>query len=366
MTAWLLCAGALADPTGEQTDAWSPIAAQALARTLLRRGRLTAFTNDEAAVPAELPHEAFLRERFGLDADANPEAFVIRHAVRPPAARPGALVVRPVHLHVGLDHLVLLPPDALGLSRSAAQALADAANAHFSPDEMHLQVVEPDAWLLECTPPCRIRVHGTQVASGRNAADFQPSGPDASRIAALMNELQMLWHEHPVNADRESQGKLTVSSLWIEGAAPLGTPPACRGAPAAVYADQAAVRGLARACGVVRIERTPSTTQTLRAALAQDGALIDLPYWRQAMIERDAAAWAHGWRQFADILSTTLRRASPRTRVRVVLTGERLRAELEWHGTDRLKWWRRTDLALGRDWRLRFDHHGSVRNERGA
>src|SRR5690606_27033894 len=95
----------------------------------LRRGRIRRHDIADASLP-DWPHDHWLRQRFGLADDAHPDASDALALLA--GARPqGALVARPVHLHVGLDHLMLLPPHAVCLSSAAAAELRDAANGHF-------------------------------------------------------------------------------------------------------------------------------------------------------------------------------------------------------------------------------------------
>jgi hypothetical protein len=55
------------------------------------------------------------------------------------------------------------------------------------------------------------------VVAGHNVHDFMPAGRDGSRIRSLMNEIQMLLHEHPVNQRRERVGQLPVNGWWLWG-----------------------------------------------------------------------------------------------------------------------------------------------------
>ena len=52
---------------------------------------------------------------------------------------------------------------------------------------------------------------------GRNVHDFMPAGRDGARIRSLMNEIQMLLHEHPVNRRRERARLLPVNGWWLWG-----------------------------------------------------------------------------------------------------------------------------------------------------
>ena len=52
---------------------------------------------------------------------------------------------------------------------------------------------------------------------GHDVHDFMPSGRDGARIRSLMNEIQMLLHEHPVNLRRERARQLPVNGWWLWG-----------------------------------------------------------------------------------------------------------------------------------------------------
>jgi hypothetical protein len=65
--------------------------------------------------------------------------------------------------------------------------------------------------VLECTtqPP--------DAVTGHDVHDSMPAGRDGARIRSLMNEIQMLLHEHPVNARRERARQLPVNGWWLWG-----------------------------------------------------------------------------------------------------------------------------------------------------
>ena len=47
------------------------------------------------------------------------------------------------------------------------------------------------------------------------------SGEGAERWRALLNESQIVLHNHPINAVREARGAVAVNSLWFWGAGTL-------------------------------------------------------------------------------------------------------------------------------------------------
>ncbi|MEZ5729204.1 MAG: hypothetical protein R3E48_15150 [Burkholderiaceae bacterium] len=347
MTACLLCPGALADPDPAIEARLPAAASDAIASTPLRCASLSEYRIDPDVLPRELPHEQWLRSRFGLPATASVEAFGALGAtgLMPPA---GALVVRPVHLHVGLDHLVLLPPHALSLSRSQAEALVEAANRHLEPDGASLSCAGPDWWLLKGIRATEAVIRSSRVAAGRNVTAYLPEGPGARELIRIVNELQMLWHDHPGNVERERSGQLTVNGLWIEGI--VDPPDTSSGLVRTVHADDPAIRGIALACAAATLEPAPQTPTECLESLARPDSIIELPFWLKASIDRDPARWRDGWRRFTDLLAPLRSRLARKVkRFDVVLTGETEIAILSWSATDRWKWWRRADLVLERE-----------------
>jgi hypothetical protein len=52
---------------------------------------------------------------------------------------------------------------------------------------------------------------------GRNLRDLMPAGRDGARVRSLMNEIQMLLHEHPVNLARLERRQPAINSVWLWG-----------------------------------------------------------------------------------------------------------------------------------------------------
>src|SRR6266513_1569791 len=115
--------------------------------------------------------------------------------------------VAPVHLQVGRDSLGLADSTSFDVSRAESEALVEALNRHFG-QTMLFHPLQPARWYvrLQKTPDMQT----TPAAAARGAAldEKLPSGSDAMRFHALMNEAQMLLHEHPINAEREARGEL--------------------------------------------------------------------------------------------------------------------------------------------------------------
>jgi hypothetical protein len=126
-------------------------------------------------------------------------------------------VAQPVHFAAGLDHLRLAPLAQAALTEDDASALGALVGSHFSTDELSVAAFVHGAWLLRCARSIDCSTRPPDAVVGHNVHDFMPAGRDGARIRSLMNEIQMLLHEHPVNQRRERARQLPVNGWWLWG-----------------------------------------------------------------------------------------------------------------------------------------------------
>lgn len=381
MTITILCSGALARPGAQRADieadpnapqaTWLPAARLrnevrsasrspmpvladdgALARAL-RRASVVSRSRLDDATPRELPDEQWLRERFDLEG-------AVAACTLPPAEAP-ELVVRPVHLHLGLDQLMLAPTARLSVDDSEARLLADAANRWLADDDLYLSPERADAWALRARGDAQgsrdiaalgaLQAPSARTASGRNIGAWQPSGTAASRWRQLDTLIQMSWFEHPVNEARIAQGRLAITGPWLEGRAGAARARAFD----RVWTDDDAIEGLARRarCDTRRVrvdELVDEASARGAAALthasrAGETMLIAPGFWRDAAEDGDADAWIDGWRSFERWFEQGLSGAIAQAGLRLVLTGERDTVELALSRADRFRVWRALRLT---------------------
>ncbi|MCJ7451344.1 MAG: hypothetical protein MUO39_02575 [Steroidobacteraceae bacterium] len=124
---------------------------------------------------------------------------------------------RPVHLATAIEHLRLAPED-VEVQAGESSALLEDINRHLEGRglRLHAQAGWVD-WQLECDEPIECGSVEPELAAGRSIRDLMPGGRDGARVRALMNEIQMLLHEHPVNQDRAGHGRPAINTLWLWG-----------------------------------------------------------------------------------------------------------------------------------------------------
>jgi len=317
--------------------------APALAR-LLARARFDAPRPTSPAT-AGAAHWGWLWQRFSGRADAPvtaPYAWRALEAADPPGAGEAAQLwqIDPLHFAVGLDHMLAVPLEAQdALDRNESMALATAADACAQAFGARLRVLDRH-WFLAPAQPWSLATVPLEAALGASIQPLLPSGPDARRWRQLLNEIQIAWHHHPVNAAREARGARPVNGVWLHGGGTYGPLPASGLVQAA--SDAPAVRGWALAAGV------PAS------AVAADEGSFDargdgLCTWPWLYAPARAEAW-HGWlaalARFDRWLGAFAQRAfACGAEVELVLSGHDATRSVVLGRADGWRLWRRAPLA---------------------
>ena len=206
--------------------------------TLLVRASGHRMEDADPFSPA-LPHEAWLAG--GLADNSPPVAHPLMQALGMPAATGLWFLLQPVHLHVARDHLVLTDPWALQAGDEEARALFDAIAPLVREAGHELALGDARHWFLRADGWDGLRTCTPAAASGHNVDIWLPRGPGERDWRRLHNEMQMLWHQHPVNERRDAAGLPRINALWLWGgghaasaAQPSSAMPASGPAPAYV------------------------------------------------------------------------------------------------------------------------------------
>src|SRR5437667_974283 len=250
----------------------------AAAETLIARGRRKRI--------APISPEAWLFERFGVPKQRDwPVAPYTLLADGGAPERHYWMRADPVHLRVSRDSLGLA--DTFEVSRAESEALVETLNRHFGPT-MLFYPMRPARWYVRFDKAPELQTTPAAAARGLAIDEKLPSGPDAMRFHALMNEAQMLLHEHPVNAGREARGEPALNSIWFWGG---GVIDAAKARPfSAVIADDPLAHGLALAAGIPALA-LPQDAGSALAALGGEGRVLvvfDAP--REAQLRGRSAA----------------------------------------------------------------------------
>ena len=152
----------------------------------------------------------------------------------------------PVHLLAAIEHLRIAPPGAVELDAEEVEAIGATLREHFSAAG-HLFVDDArGSWLWSSARDVQCTSVEPSVAADCNLREVMPAGRDGPEVCKLMNEVQMLLHEHPVNERRVARGQVTVNSLWLWGFGRVGEPTTVL---PRMFSDDEWLQGLARLHG---------------------------------------------------------------------------------------------------------------------
>lgn len=252
-----------------------------LHRLLVRADQL-----DDAA-PARMDRLSGLFEGAGSPL---PAAALLRDYLRHDAGDALWLNADPTWIQPDMTGVRLLGIGTLPVEADEAEAFAEVLRPIFSDAGLQLEITSPTCWQLRV--PASLDVPGfatPEQALGDDLYLHLPAGAEGRRWRVLLNEVQVLLNEHPLNAARERRGQSPINDVWLWGAGRL--PASLHTQLVGVASRDALLLALAQRSGIAAQPVAPETLAALPAGWLAD--LQDLP----------PAAWSDDWWQALESLA---------------------------------------------------------------
>jgi hypothetical protein len=292
-------------PTLARFDAGHPL------RQWLRRG--------DPQAPSPAGHLSDLDGHFDCNTQPLPAAALTRESLAGDAGDAVWLSADPAWVQPDLNGVRLLACGQMQLTSADARALADSLQPVFDEAGVTLETTTPERWHLRLPAGTALPVFDApEQALGEDLLQHLPAGAEGRRWRVLLNDVQVLLHQHPLNRERAAKGLMPINSVWLWGGGAL--PSRVRSELAGVLGDDPLLRALAAQAGIGSESRTIE-----RVASARAGWLVDL---HDVAIEELTDRW---W----PVIDTLARRQSLTVRF---LGGERWHLH-PWH---RWRFWRRS------------------------
>lgn len=137
---------------------------------------------------------------------------------------------------------------SLGLGEEDCVQLLPALRPLFGDAGFPLDAPTPERWYLRLPPGTRLPEFTDPAdALGADLFDLLAEGGEGRRWRALLNEAQIVLHNHPWNARRAERGLMPINSLWFWGAGVL--PDSVDTGLARIVGQDESLRALTRAAG---------------------------------------------------------------------------------------------------------------------
>lgn len=210
-----------------------------------------------------------LAARFEV-AGRMPAGALTRDLIDGDAGGDAWLCADPSWVQPDLNGARLLACGQMQLSMDDALAFAEPLKPLFEEAGMTLMVSSPDHWHVRLpaqtvTPDFA----APEQALGEDLYYHLPQGAEGRPWRILLNEVQVILHQHPLNAERRQRGLPPVNHLWLWGGSVL--PDAVRTSLTHVVGDDLLLTALARQAKVPCTVRSTASVQA-----AAPGTFIDL------------------------------------------------------------------------------------------
>jgi hypothetical protein len=306
-------------------DLLRALKAPALASLLARAERRSTPVDDSARA---LPHELWLARALGLTQEGQPAfARAAMHGMQLAHGDGTWFIVNPAHFAISRSHLLMCDLRGLQLSEAHSRALFDTAKPYVDDAGKLLLYGDAATWFLRADDWAALQTASPDSAVGLNLTEWLPQGDKSIDYRKLQNEIQMLWYEHPANAEREQRGLQPVNAFWP------WSPATAAPAPARLHAADDAppwLSALARQRDI-----TPA-----QLPAGEDTLLVCDSLSAPAM----AGEWAGWLSQFQRLDQALFAPLQARSDVTLVLTRRDALCEFTTTNMAKLKFWRRPSL----------------------
>jgi len=224
-----------------------------------------------------------LQRHFDVIPRHCPEAPITRRLDARDAELHAWLRADPAYVRADINGGRMLACGGLGLSMEDCAALIAPLKPLFGDEGFPISAPSPDRWYLMLPRESKLPAFAPpEDVLGDDLEPHLPAGDSGRRWRRLLNESQVILHNHPLNEQRIAQGKPPVNSLWFWGGGVL--PDFVRIADR-IFGDEILMRGLA---DIAKQPMQPAPSR-FEPSLREADSLVDL------RAGRDVAALARDW-----------------------------------------------------------------------
>lgn len=159
-----------------------------------------------------------LRELFQFSSSSIPVAALTRQLDCGDADSHVWLRADPAFVRADMVAVRLLACGNMQLTLEETKLLSACLEPLFQDNGFYFEASKPNRWYVRCPDACEAPEFAIpNDVLGNDLSYHLPTGELGRRWRGLLNEAQILLHNHPLNIERIERGKLSVNSLWFWG-----------------------------------------------------------------------------------------------------------------------------------------------------
>lgn len=124
-----------------------------------------------------------------------------------------------IHLAPGREGANLLPARLLEIHSQESQDLLYSLQDYIQDTPFDFTPLTPTHWLVHSFEPLPLHKATVELAFNSTVQDWWDTSDQGRAWRQWVNEIQMIWFQHPVNHQRHAQGAPVLNSLWLMGGA---------------------------------------------------------------------------------------------------------------------------------------------------
>jgi len=122
-------------------------------------------------------------------------------------------------ISVGREGATIAHPASFEITTDEADALFDAVSGLWADRAISALPLNNRQWRIWLDPSASTRSLTPAAMAEMRLSDWWPQEDSLREWRRLLNEIQMVWHDHPVNLARAERGEMPINSLWLFGGA---------------------------------------------------------------------------------------------------------------------------------------------------
>ncbi len=167
------------------------------------------------------PYEAWLVQQYGF----TPEAHQNLSSALAPILQPGAhrdeatWLFQLAHFGLGTNGAYMLTDTDIAVSQDESLALYESAGDIFTDSPFQLKSCGPSGWTVALRESFMLPSRSPALIASGDLAVAWPQDDSTKPYRRLLSELQIAWHQHPVNETRRNNQLPPINGGWLFGGA---------------------------------------------------------------------------------------------------------------------------------------------------